>query len=324
MRIYFLNANTYRQLMPNQSPIWPATGETKMGNKLHNKVALVTGGTTGIGLATAQALADEGAQVFITGRRQVELDVAVRTIGHGAIGIRSDASKLDDLDAMYAQIKEKAGRLNVLFANAGGGDMLPLGAITEEHYDGIFGRNVKGLLFTVQKALPLLADGASIVLAGSTAGSKGTPAFSVYSASKAAVRNFARSWALDLKARNIRVNVVSPGPIRTPGLWNWPGRMQPSSRVCSTIWPARFRWATSERRATSPGRCCSWRPATPALSTARSCSSTAVWRKSKRAPDGQAAWHPRRLDSLILGSYRGETRASESGGIDPPERVGLL
>jgi len=189
-----------------------------MSNKLHNKVALVTGGTTGIGLATAQTLADEGAQVFITGRRQAELDTAVQTIGHGAIGIRSDASKLGELDAMYAQIKEKAGRLDVLFANAGGGDMLPLGAITEEHYEGIFGRNVKGLLFTVQKALPLLVDGASIVLTGSTAGSKGTPAFSVYSASKAAVRNFARSWALDLKARNIRVNVVSPGPIRTPGL----------------------------------------------------------------------------------------------------------
>jgi NAD(P)-dependent dehydrogenase (short-subunit alcohol dehydrogenase family) len=199
MHIYFLNGNTYRLPMPNRSPIWPATGETNMSTKLHNKVALVTGGTTGIGLATAQAL-------------------AVRIIGHGAIGVRSDASKLDELDAMYAQVKEKAGRLNVLFANAGGGDMLPLGAITEEHYDGIFGRNVKGLLFTVQKALPLLADGASIVLTGSTAGSKGTAAFSVYSASKAAVRNFARSWALDLKARNIRVNVVSPGPIRTPGL----------------------------------------------------------------------------------------------------------
>jgi NAD(P)-dependent dehydrogenase (short-subunit alcohol dehydrogenase family) len=218
MYIYFLSGNTYRLPMPNRSPIWPATGETNMSNKLHNKVALVTGGTTGIGLATAQALADEGAQVFITGRRQAELDAAVRTIGHGAIGIRSDASKLDELDAMYAQIKEKAGRLNVLFANAGGGDMLPLGAITEAHYESIFGRNVKGLLFTVQKALPLLENGASIVLTGSTAGSKGTPAFSVYSASKAAVRNFARSWALDLKARGIRVNVVSPGPIRTPGL----------------------------------------------------------------------------------------------------------
>ena len=193
-------------------------GETDMSNKLHNRVALVTGGTTGIGLATAQVLADEGAQVFISGRRQAELDAAVQTIGHGAIGIRSDASKLVELDAMYAQIKEKTGRLDVLFANAGGGDMLPLGAITEEHYEAIFDRNVKGLLFTVQKALPLLADGASIVLTGSTAGSKGTPAFSVYSASKAAVRNFARSWALDLKARNIRVNVVSPGPIRTPGL----------------------------------------------------------------------------------------------------------
>jgi NAD(P)-dependent dehydrogenase (short-subunit alcohol dehydrogenase family) len=218
MYIYFPSGNTYRLPMPKRSPIWQSTGETDMSNKLHNKVALVTGGTTGIGLATAQALANEGALVFLTGRRPAELDAAVRTIGHGAIGIRSDASKLDELDAMYAQIKEKAGRLNVLFANAGGGDMLPLGAITEAHYESIFGRNVKGLLFTVQKALPLLENGASIVLTGSTAGSKGTPAFSVYSASKAAVRNFARSWALDLKARGIRVNVVSPGPIRTPGL----------------------------------------------------------------------------------------------------------
>jgi len=185
---------------------------------LNGKVALVTGGTTGIGLATAQHLATLGARVFITGRRQAELDAAVATIGQAATGIRADASVGADLDAVYAQINRQAGKLDILFANAGGGDMLPLGAITEEHFDRIFATNVRGVLFTVQKALPLLVDGASIILTGSTVSIQGTAGFSVYSASKAAVRNFARSWALDLKDRRIRVNVVSPGPIRTPGL----------------------------------------------------------------------------------------------------------
>lgn len=189
-----------------------------MNKQLEGKIALVTGGTTGIGLATAQELAVQGAQVFITGRRQAELDAAVAAIGASATGIRADASVLSDLDAVYAQIAKKAGRLDVLFANAGGGDMLPLGAITEEHFDRIFGTNVKGTLFTVQKALPLLSNNASVILTASTTSIQGTAAFSVYSASKAAVRNFARSWALDLKDRGIRVNAVSPGPIRTPGL----------------------------------------------------------------------------------------------------------
>jgi NAD(P)-dependent dehydrogenase (short-subunit alcohol dehydrogenase family) len=189
-----------------------------MNKQLEGKIALVTGGTTGIGLATAQELAAQGAQVFITGRRQAELDAAVAAIGAAATGIRADASVLSDLDAVYAQIAKKAGRLDVLFANAGGGDMQPLGAITEEHFDRIFGTNVKGTLFTVQKALPLLSNGASVILTASTTSIQGTAAFSVYSASKAAVRNFARSWALDLKDRGIRVNAVSPGPIRTPGL----------------------------------------------------------------------------------------------------------
>lgn len=189
-----------------------------MEKQLNGKIALVTGGTSGIGLATAQELAAQGAQVFITGRRQAELDAAVAAIGGNTTGIRADASVLTDLDTVYAQIARRAGRLDILFANAGGGDMMPLGAITEEHFDRIFGTNVRGVLFTVQKALPLLTDGASIVLTGSTAGSLGTANFSVYSASKAAVRNFARSWALDLKERAIRINVVSPGPIRTPGL----------------------------------------------------------------------------------------------------------
>ena len=189
-----------------------------MNASLAGKIALVTGGTSGIGLATARELAAQGAQIFITGRRQAELDAAVAEIGGSVSGIRADASQLHDLDEVYSRIAAQAGRLDILFANAGGGDMLPLAAITEEHFDRIFGTNVRGVLFTVQKALPLLIDGASVILTGSTAGTQGTEAFSVYSASKAAVRNFARSWALDLKDRGIRVNVVSPGPVRTPGL----------------------------------------------------------------------------------------------------------
>lgn len=189
-----------------------------MNTSLNGKIALVTGGTTGIGLATAQELVAQGARVFITGRRQAELDAAVAAIGPAATGIQADASVLSDLDQVFAQIAKQAGHLDVLFANAGGGDMMPLGAITEEHFDRIFGTNVRGVLFTVQKALPLLVNGSSIILTASTVSIQGTANFSVYSASKAAVRNFVRSWALDLKDRQIRVNVVSPGPIRTPGL----------------------------------------------------------------------------------------------------------
>jgi len=189
-----------------------------MNKPLDGKIALVTGGSTGIGLGAAQELVSQGARVFITGRRQAELDAAVAALGPAATAIRADASVLAELDTVYAQIAKSAGRLDILFANAGGGDMLPLGAITEEHFDRIFGTNVRGVLFTVQKALPLLSDGASVILTSSTAAIQGTAAFSVYSASKAAVRNFARSWALDLKDRRIRVNAVSPGPIRTPGL----------------------------------------------------------------------------------------------------------
>jgi NAD(P)-dependent dehydrogenase (short-subunit alcohol dehydrogenase family) len=187
-------------------------------NKLQGKIALVTGGTSGIGLATARRFAAEGAKVFVTGRREAELAAAIDAIGHGATGYRIDSANLAELDELYRRIEADAGRLDVLFANAGGGDMLPLGAITEEQYDDTFNRNVKGVLFTVQKALPLLAQGASVILAGSTAASMGTPAFSVYAASKAAVRAFARNWILDLKDRGIRINTVAPGPTRTPGL----------------------------------------------------------------------------------------------------------
>ncbi len=189
-----------------------------MNISLQGKVALVTGGSAGIGLAAARELSARGAKVFVTGRRQAELDAAVVAIGNGAAGIRADVAKLDELDRVYGQIAREAGHLDIVFANAGGGDMLPLGSITEEHFDRIFATNVKGVLFTVQKALPLLRDGGSVILSGSTTSVKGTENFSVYSASKAAVRNFARSWLLDLKARRVRVNVISPGPIGTQGL----------------------------------------------------------------------------------------------------------
>jgi NAD(P)-dependent dehydrogenase (short-subunit alcohol dehydrogenase family) len=191
------------------------------GTKLQGKVALVTGGTTGIGLATAKRFVAEGAYVFITGRRQPELDAAVKAIGSNVTGVRSDVSKLADLDALYATIAKSGqggGKLDVVFANAGGGNFAPLGAITEEDFDSTFDTNVKGTLFTVQKALPLLRDGGSVILTGSTTGTTGTANFSVYSATKAAIRNFARNWILDLKERKIRVNVLVPGPIDTPGL----------------------------------------------------------------------------------------------------------
>jgi NAD(P)-dependent dehydrogenase (short-subunit alcohol dehydrogenase family) len=185
-------------------------------SKLEGKVAVITGGNSGIGLATAQLFANEGAQVFITGRRQNELDAAVKLIGRNAVGIQGDVSNLEDLDRLYAQVKERRARIDVLFANAGVGDFVPLGSITEESFDRTFGINVKGLLFSVQKALPLFQDGGSIILNASVAGSKGIENFSVYSATKAAVRSFARTWTTDLKARKIRVNTISPGPIDTP------------------------------------------------------------------------------------------------------------
>jgi len=189
-----------------------------MSGKLEGKVAVITGGNSGIGLATAKRFVTEGAYIFITGRRQAELDAAVKKIGENVAGVQGDVAKLADLDRLYATVKAKKGRIDILFANAGIGELAPLGAITEEHFDKTFNTNVKGLLFTVQKALPLLPDAASIILNASIVASTGNPAFSVYSATKAAVRSFARTWILDLKERKIRVNAISPGPINTPGL----------------------------------------------------------------------------------------------------------
>jgi NAD(P)-dependent dehydrogenase (short-subunit alcohol dehydrogenase family) len=188
--------------------------------RLEGKVALVTGGNSGLGLATARRFASEGAWVFITGRRQAELDAAVGQIGGDAVGVQGDVSNLADLDRLYETIGRSAGRVDVLFANAGFGELVPLGQITEAHFDKTFGVNVKGTLFTVQKALPLLPDGASIVINGSMVSIKGVPAFSVYAATKAALRSFARSWSVDLKPRKIRVNIVSPGTVVTPGYKN--------------------------------------------------------------------------------------------------------
>ena len=187
-------------------------------NKLEGKIALITGGNSGIGLATAKQFVNEGAHVFITGRRDPELAVAVKEIGRNVTGVQGDVSNLGDLDRLFAQIKREKGKLDIVFANAGMAKYAALGKITEELYDLTFDINVKGLLFTVQKALPLLPDGASIILNASIVASKGLSSNSVYSATKAAVRSFARTWTTDLKARRIRVNAVSPGSTDTPGL----------------------------------------------------------------------------------------------------------
>jgi NAD(P)-dependent dehydrogenase (short-subunit alcohol dehydrogenase family) len=188
--------------------------------KLEGKSALITGGSSGLGFATAQLFIAEGAQVFITGRRQAELDEAVQQLGAKATGVQGDISDPDDLDRLFNTIKQKTDRLDIVFANAGLGEFAPLGHITETHYEKVFGVNVKGTLFTVQKALPLMPDGGAIVLNASMVSVKGFPAFGVYAASKAALRSFARTWSVDLKERHIRVNAMNPGTIITPGYKN--------------------------------------------------------------------------------------------------------
>jgi NAD(P)-dependent dehydrogenase (short-subunit alcohol dehydrogenase family) len=191
-----------------------------MAQRLEGKIALVTGGSSGLGLATARRFAHEGAMVFITGRRKPELDLAVEQIGNETVGVQGDISNMDDLDRLYEIIKQRAGRLDVLFANAGGGEFVPMGEITEAHLDKSLAINIKGTLFTVQKALPLMPPGASIILNGSMVSLKGFPAFGVYAATKAALRSFARTWSVDLRERRLRVNVVAPGTVVTPGYKN--------------------------------------------------------------------------------------------------------
>jgi NAD(P)-dependent dehydrogenase (short-subunit alcohol dehydrogenase family) len=208
-------------------------GRGRAMGKLQGKVVVITGGSAGIGLAAADLFVQEGAYVFITGRRQKELDEAVKVIGKNVIGIQGDVAKLSDLDRLYETIKASGRRIDVLFANAGFGEFLPLGKITEEHFDKLFNTNVKGTLFTVQKALPLLNDGGSIILTGSVASIKGTPGFWVYGATKAAIRNFVRGWTVELKDRRIRANVLSPGPTETPLVSQQPADV--IARIVSTV-----------------------------------------------------------------------------------------
>ena len=237
-------------------------------SKLNGKIALITGGTTGLGFATAQRFLSEEAEVIITGRRQAELDSAVKRLGGNVLGVQGDVSKLADLDRLYATIRKQKGHLDIVFANAGGGSFAPLGEITEEHFDQIFNINVKGLLFTVQKALPLLKDGGGIILNASIVASIGMEAFSVYSATKAAVRSFARTWITDLKARKIRVNVISPGVVPTEGYGSlgdekqveqFAARWRPKSHSAAWVNPMR-----------SPKPSFFWPPTTAALSLALS------------------------------------------------------
>jgi NAD(P)-dependent dehydrogenase (short-subunit alcohol dehydrogenase family) len=201
--------------------------------KLQGKIAVITGGTTGMGLASAKRFVAEGAHVFIMGRRQAELDAAVKAIGRQVTGVQGDIARLDDLDRLYQTVKATKGHLDIVFANAGIGELMPLSAATAEHFDRIFAINVRGTLFTVQKALPLLRDGGSIILTGSIASVKGLPAFGVYSASKAAIRSFVRTWTLELKDRRIRANVISPGTIDTPILAPLPKEV--IAQIVSTI-----------------------------------------------------------------------------------------
>jgi NAD(P)-dependent dehydrogenase (short-subunit alcohol dehydrogenase family) len=202
-------------------------------SKLQGKVAVITGGTTGIGFAAAKLFVKEGAHVFITGRRQKELDEAVKVIGGNVTGVQGDVSKLTDLDRLYEAIKAKGKNIDIVFANAGVAEFAALGSITEEHFDKLFDINVKGTVFTVQKALPLMNDGGSIILTGSVASIKGTPAFWVYGATKAAIRNFVRAWTVELKDRRIRSNVISPGPTETPIVGNQPAEI--IAKIVSTI-----------------------------------------------------------------------------------------
>ncbi len=202
-----------------------------MHNRLEGKIAVITGGNSGIGLATAERFVAEGAYVYITGRRQKELEAAVNSVGKNIRAVQGDVTNLADIDRLHDIVKAEKGRVDILFANAGAGELVPLGQITEHHYNMIFDLNVKGVLFTVQKLLPLMSDGASIILNASAACVKGMPATSAYSAAKAAVRSFARTWTADLKDRKIRVNTISPGAIETPATDKFGGDEEGSQKL---------------------------------------------------------------------------------------------
>ena len=226
------------------NPPFTRKGVKDVKKRFKNKVVVITGGTDGIGLTTAKWFAAEGAHVYVTGRRQERLDEALEEIGKGAVGVRGDVGDTADLDRLYAEVKRHHGRVDVVFANAGISESARIGAIDEDHFDRVFGINVKGAVFTVQKALPLMSAGGSVVLAGSGAGSKGFANLSIYSATKAAIRSFARTWTTDLKSRGIRVNVVSPGMVLTPamltylqnnaGAKEWMQQTIPFSRLART------------------------------------------------------------------------------------------
>jgi NAD(P)-dependent dehydrogenase (short-subunit alcohol dehydrogenase family) len=265
--------------------------------KLQGKVAVITGGTQGVGLATARLFASEGAYVFIAGRRQKELEEAVALIGSNVTGVQADVANLADLDRLYASVKAK-GRIDVLFANVGLGGFVPLGSITEEYYDKTFDTNVKGLLFTVQKALPFLNDGASIILTGSAAAAKGTPSFGVYAASKAAIRSFVRTWTAELKDRRIRSNVLSPGPVLTPQV-----ALQPPEAIARIV-------STVPKRSPRPRSF--WVRTIPASSPGSNCSPMAAERRSDLRPAAQPhrgvkqhartlhRWMPMRLRAFCI------------------------
>jgi NAD(P)-dependent dehydrogenase (short-subunit alcohol dehydrogenase family) len=256
--------------------------ENAMG-KLDGKIAVITGGNSGLGLATAERFVAEGAFVFITGRRQQELDAAARKIGRNVAAVQDDVSKLDDLDSVFATVKQQKGRIDVLFANAGGGEFAPLGQISEAHFDKTFDINVKGTLFTVQKALPLMSEGGSIVINGSMAAVKGIPAFGVYAASKAALRSFARTWSVDLRDRRIRVNVIAPGTVVTPAYKSFMTDEQIegfTAHAAATTPPV-----ASAFRMKLPGRWFSSPRTTAASSMTPSCSLTEARRRSDSMPN---------------------------------------
>jgi NAD(P)-dependent dehydrogenase (short-subunit alcohol dehydrogenase family) len=257
---------------------------TTTAKRLSGKNALITGGSTGIGLATAKRFVDEGAYVFITGRREPELNAAIKEIGGNVAGVQGDVTNLVDLDRLFAQIKREKGKLDVVFANAGFARFAPLGKITEEHYDSLFNVNVKGSLFTVQNALPLVPDGASIILNASIYSSKGFPEWSVYSATKAAVRSFARTWTMDLKDRRIRVNAVSPGYTDTPP-WHAIDEAEQRIKAISNTVP--FGRSAQPRR--SLRRWCFSRPTTAVTSPGRNYLLMVVSRKSDCAEQKSSA-----------------------------------